>query len=97
MAALRRVRDAVAGLPLAADALAVYAVMQRVPGLAPADCEAVAPTLSAGSQDVRRRLLEDLDRVMPGITPMQARQWLDEALPACEAWLGRLHALFPAR
>ena len=97
VAALRRVRDAIAGLPLAADAGGVRTVLEVVPGLAPADRAAVAPTMSAGSQGVRRRLLEDLDRVMPGITPAQARQWLDEALPACEAWLARLQALFPAR
>ena len=34
-------------------------------------------------------------RVRPSVTPAQARQWLDEALPACEDWLGRLRAIFP--
>lgn len=97
VAALRRVRDAIAGLPSAADALALGTVLRLVPGLAPGDREGVAPAIAAGSQNVRQRLLADLDRVTPGITSVQARQWLDEALPACEAWLARLHALFPAR
>ena len=26
-----------------------------------------------------------------------ARQWLEEALPACEAWMHRLQGLFPVR
>lgn len=97
VAALRRVHSAIAGLPSGADAGAIAAVVRLVPGLAPRDRESVGPALSIGSQHVRQRLLADLDRLMPAVTPPRARQWLDEALPACEGWLGRLHALFPAQ
>lgn len=97
VAGLRAVRNAIAGIPSAADAVTVATVLQLVPDLAPRDREGIAPAMAIGSQDVRRRLLEDLDRLMPTSTPRRARQWLDEALPACEAWLVRLHAMFPAR
>lgn len=53
------------------------------------------PSVPMGRQNVRQRLVADIDRVAPSITPALAQQWLDEALPACEAWRDRLRALFP--
>jgi hypothetical protein len=94
LTAMRAVRNAIAGLPVAADAMAVATVMRLVPGLNPHTAEGVAPAIAVGSQNVRRRLIDDLDRVLPTFTAAQARQWLDEALPACEAWHARLLRLF---
>lgn len=96
-AALDRARSAIAAVPIAADAMAVATVMQLVPGMSPYAADGVGPAVSIGSQNVRQRLLADLDRVRPQMTAAAARQWLDEALPACEAWLARLQALVPER
>uniref|UniRef100_UPI0025BCB99D hypothetical protein n=1 Tax=Luteitalea sp. TaxID=2004800 RepID=UPI0025BCB99D len=72
-------------------------VMRLVPGMSPFAAQDVEPAVSVGSQNVRTRLLGDIDRVRPHLTAIEARQWLEEALPACEAWMNRLQALFPAR
>lgn len=96
LATLRAVRAAIAAVPVAADAMAVAAVMRLVPGMNPHTAEGVAPAIAIGSQNVRRRLVADIDRVLPSLTPAQARQWLAEALPACEAWHARLQRLFPS-
>jgi hypothetical protein len=95
LATLRALRTAIAALPVAADAKAVASVMRLVRGMNPHTAEGVAPAIAIGSQNVRRRLVADIDRVLQSLTPAEARQWLDEALPACEAWEARLQRLFP--
>lgn len=94
---LDNVRSAIAALPVASEAMAVATVMRLVPGMSPFAAQDVEPAVSVGSQNVRTRLLGDIDRVRPHLTAIEARQWLEEALPACEAWMNRLQALFPAR
>lgn len=97
LAALDQIRAEVAALPIASDAMAVATVTRLVPDMSPLTAGEVAPAVSVGSQSVRARLLEDIDRLRPQLTRVQARQWLEEALPACEASMSRLQALFPAR
>ena len=97
VAAVRRVAEAVARVPSAADAMAVASVMRLVPSVNADAAEGVSAAISVGSRNVRQRLLADLNRVMPGLTPAHARQWLDNTRSACDDWLTRLHALFPAR
>lgn len=92
---LRQARAQIAAIPIAADPRAVAAIIRRVPGMGPRASDGVAAAMAIGSQNVRQRLIDDIDRVLPDLTPAGARQWLDEALPACEAWLTRLQALFP--
>lgn len=96
LATLDNVRAAIAAVPIAADAVAVAAVIRLLPGLGLRAKDEVEGAVSVGSLNGRARLLEDIDRVRPQITPAEARQWIDEALPACEAWRARLQALFPA-
>lgn len=83
---LRAVREAI-------DALPVSPIATRPDG--PRLAAAEDPGVAYGRQNVRQRLVADIDRVTPSITPATAQQWLDEALPACEAWRDRLRALFP--
>ncbi len=94
-AALSRVRDAMASAPITPDAAALATVLTLVPGVPPSDEEGVNTAVAIGKRDVRDRLIADIDRLRPSVTPAQARQWLDEALPACEDWLRRLRAMFP--
>lgn len=97
LATLDQVRSAIAALPIASEAMAVATVMRLVPGMSPFTAQDVQPAVSVGSQNVRTRLLEDIDRVRPHVTATQARQWIAEALPACDAWMRRLQALFQVR
>lgn len=95
-AALSRVRDAIASVPITADAAARTVVLTLVPELSPSDQAGIDTAVAIGRRDVRDRLIADIDRVRPSVTPAQARQWLEEALPACEEWLGRLRPMFPS-
>lgn len=94
---LHRLRETIAALPVAAEAAAVATVMGLVPDMSPYAAEGVSPAISTGSQNVRQRLLADIDRLLPIITSAEASQWLAEALPACEAWRSRLAAMFALR
>lgn len=88
VARLRQVRTAIDALPVSGSATRPDG--SRLP-------VAEDPAVALGRQTVRRRLVADIDRVSPTITPAAAHQWLDEALAASEAWRDRLRALFPAR
>lgn len=94
LSTLDEVRRAIAAIPTAASAMAVATVIRLVPSNSPNVADSVGPAVSVGSQNVRERLLADIDRVRPQLTAAEARRWLDDALPACEAWMTRLQALF---
>ena len=94
-AALEQVRRAIAAVPVAATPADIAAVTTRVPSASATAARGIEPAIALGSRDARDRLVADIDRVRTAMTPAQARQWLDEALVACEAWAERLTALFP--
>ena len=90
----RRVATAVAAIPTTPNALAIA---DAVRGAVDLDGEAFSRAMAAGSVDVRRRLTDDLDRVVNRMAPDEARQWLAEALAAIEAWQQRLRPIVRPR
>lgn len=97
IAAVRRLRATLAALPSAFDATAVAREILAAPSVAALRPTDAAATMAVGTENVRRQLLADIDRVVDSATPAQAQQWMREARAACDAWRTRLQALFPAR